>query len=146
MIILSIKEKGLLFELDKITFRTPIKIDITKKNITAVINSLKKAGVIKYSIISQDEKKEKNNKIEKNKNEETKTIINKNEKIETKNETIELFENLFKIVDEKFNYICDRLEESKIDKLPNKRNKKIKDDVEEFIPNLKIDSFKTNIK
>ena len=55
MVKLLIKTKGMFINIPGlIPFRTPAEVDITKVNINLVISELKKNGIERYRIISDD--------------------------------------------------------------------------------------------
>ena len=65
-IILKIKQKGLMFNLGKNKFRSPVDIDVTYTNLNSIISQLKSNGIIDYEINTFGKDDIVNNRLYKN--------------------------------------------------------------------------------
>jgi hypothetical protein len=164
MIILRIREKGHYLEIPGITpFRSPADVDISRVNPSMVISHLKQNGMENFEIISETatgEKKIYKADDFKNMKEEKPKKSNKIDKLEKR---FGRLENLItKLIErglgnstdnsEQINRKLDSLEELIIQKQPSviiKKGEKGEPQVEDldtFIPNIDIDSFKVKGK
>jgi hypothetical protein len=144
MIKLIIKSKGLFINIPGlIPFRTPAIVDITKIHINIVISELKKNGIEKYYIIS-DETINKDIRLKKHKQPQREEIKNNNDdeilktikdqqksilKIETLLQTFLNSDTNIKLFEKKNN----------VENEFKKPKKKFEEPVEDFIPSIDLD-------
>ena len=159
MVKLIIKTKGMFIDSPGLSpFRTPVEIDITKLNMNIVTSELKRNGIEKYKIISDDSiSLEKTiNKMIVKKNEVRSHITELEEnKLNSKDEILESIKqqqkSIFKIEGllERFlnsDILTSKtpLEKNRIEKNLEfiKPKKKFDEPVEDFIPTINLDNIK----
>ena len=157
MVKLLIKTKGMFINIPGLVpFRTPVEVDITKVNINMVISELKKNGIEKYKILSDDNislertinkmtvknKSIRNNIIEIYKNDNSSEIL---ESVKSQQKALTKIEVLLEkflnsdILTSKTTFERKRIENEIGFTKPKK---KFDDSVDDFIPAINLDNIK----
>lgn len=143
---LIINQKGLFLRLTGIPpVRTPVKIDITRLNMTLLLSELNMHSVVDYQIISSPETKKKKEKIKDKPIDELlynlKNDVGSKSDNENVKKDLDEIKNLLKGLLDKPSTIIEKniYTQGEIEsKKASKRKKKISDD---FIPNVNIDNL-----
>lgn len=123
--IISIKDLGLIFNFKGKEYRTPLKLQISDRDINEIMFSLKKSGISKFKILNGIDS-------------EPKKIEHSKEKIVKENLTMEL---LLEKINKRFDYL-----EILIKQFNNKTNNKIDDDIQIIKDNIKRRNKEQNIE
>jgi hypothetical protein len=161
MVKLLIKTKGMFINIPGlIPFRTPAEVDITKVNINLVVSELKKNGIEKYKIISDDSISSERtiNKMIVKRN-SVRDNVTEIEKVDESNEILKNIKNQQKsilkiegllekflnsdILTSKTSYERKRTEEETSFTKPKK---KFDDSVDDFIPSINLENIKVKLK
>lgn len=146
MLILKIKQPGLLLELPGISpRRTPTEIDITKCDLNNVLVELRSKGISNFEI--KNKSNDRNESVQ-NKSKTKKDNINKTEYSEVISnnfmEKLENIENLLLELNENINVNNIQLDNPVSNNLQEKNKEEIDEDEEDFIPNIDLSGLKLN--
>lgn len=142
---LKIEKRGYVLNIPGTsTVRSPCSIDISKLNITQVLNSLNSIGIVDFIIVSKDVKsKDKNLNITKSNDEKLEILLEtKVEQPEIKQQEVIIdYSNQLKEIDSKLNVILENMLSSTIVNSSLKVDKMPIDEEQIFIPNANIEGM-----